>query len=73
MSADQLAKIAGDYFKPEQIEIISDLDAAITYAIEKATLSNQVSEGISAVLVTGSVVTAGGAKTYLERLASERK
>jgi dihydrofolate synthase/folylpolyglutamate synthase len=73
MSADQLAKIAGDYFKPEQIEIISDLDAAITYAIEKVTLSNQVSDGISAVLVTGSVVTAGGAKTYLERLASERK
>ena len=54
-----LLRLPVKYFKPEQIEVISDLEGAITYAIEKVNLSNQVSDGPGAVLITGSVVTAG--------------
>jgi dihydrofolate synthase/folylpolyglutamate synthase len=72
MAADELAKIATSYFKPEQIEVITDLNGAITYALEKATLSNQVSDGVTSVLITGSVVTAGSARSMLHRLAGNK-
>ena len=51
-----------------------DLNSAITYAMEQATLINQVSDGVSAVLVTGSVVTAGAARVILRKIErSEEK
>ena len=68
LAADQLAKIAGKYFQPEQIEVIGDLASAITYAVEKVSLANQVRDGVGAVLVTGSVVTAGSARVILRDL-----
>ena len=68
LAADQLAQIASRYFKPEQIEVIGDLAGAITYAVEKVSLANQVSDGVGAVLVTGSVVTAGSARAILRDL-----
>lgn len=68
LGANELAKVAAKFFKPEQIEIIPELRGAITYATEKATLSNQVNEGVSAVLITGSVVTAGQARGILRGL-----
>ena len=68
LDSGELAKIAAKYFKPEQIEVISDLGGAITYAIEKVNLSNQVSDGPGAVLITGSVVTAGLARGFVSRL-----
>ncbi len=68
LPANELAKIAAQFFKPEQIEIIPELRGAITYATEKANLSNQVNDGVSAVLITGSVVTAGQAKGILRVL-----
>jgi len=68
LDSGELAKIASKYFKPEQIEVISDLGGAITYAIEKVNLSNQVSDGPGAILITGSVVTAGMARGFISRL-----
>ena len=65
-----LAEIAGKYFRTEQIEVIPDLPTAITYAVEKVSLANQVNDGVGAVLVTGSVVTAGIARTKLKELGS---
>lgn len=51
-----------------------DLNSAITYAMEQATLINQVSDGVSAVLITGSVVTAGSARVILRKIGrSEEK
>jgi dihydrofolate synthase/folylpolyglutamate synthase len=73
MAADELAKIAASYFKPEQIEVITDLNSAITYALEKATLSNQVSDGVTSVLITGSVITAGSARSILRRMEGSKK
>ena len=51
-----------------------DLNSAITYAMEQATLINQVSDGVSAVVITGSVVTAGSARVILRKIGrSEEK
>jgi dihydrofolate synthase / folylpolyglutamate synthase len=51
-----------------------DLNSAITYAMEQATLINQVSDGVSAVVITGSVITAGSAREILRKIGrSEEK
>ncbi len=69
MNKDELAKIASQYFKSEQVEIISDMNSAITYAIEKVALYNQVNDGVAAVVITGSVATAGMARSIIKGLA----
>jgi dihydrofolate synthase/folylpolyglutamate synthase len=68
LAANDLAKIASKFFAAEQVEVISELRGAITYATEKANLSNQVNDGVSAVLVTGSVVTAGEARGIVRNI-----
>ena len=69
MNKDELAKIATQYFKAEQVEIIGDMNSAITYAIEKVALFNQVNDGVAAVVITGSVATAGMARSIIKALA----
>ena len=69
MNKDELAKIASQYFKAEQVEIIGDMNTAITYAIEKVALFNQVNDGVAAVVITGSVATAGMARSIVKGLA----
>ena len=72
LSADQLSKVASRHFKADQIEVIPDLTAALTFAIEKANLANQINEGVAAVLVTGSVATAGAARGIIRKLGGRR-
>ncbi len=69
MNKDELAKIASQYFKAEQVEIIGDMNTAITYAIEKVALFNQVNDRVAAVVITGSVATAGMARSIIKALA----
>jgi dihydrofolate synthase/folylpolyglutamate synthase len=68
LPANELAKIASQFFAAEQIEVIPEIRGAITYATEKANLSNQVNDGVSAVLVTGSVVTAGEGRSIVRSI-----
>jgi dihydrofolate synthase/folylpolyglutamate synthase len=68
LPANDLAMITKQFFAPEQIEVIPELRGAITYATEKANLSNQVNDGVSAVLITGSVVTAGDARMIVRNI-----
>ena len=68
LPANELAKLAEKFFKPEQLEVIPELRGAITYATEKANLSNQVNDGVTAVLITGSVVTAGEARSIVRNI-----
>ncbi len=68
LPANDLAQHAKKFFASEQIEVIPELRGAITYATEKANLSNQVNDGVSAVLVTGSVVTAGEAREIVRKI-----
>jgi dihydrofolate synthase/folylpolyglutamate synthase len=71
MPSDELAAIASSYFKSEQIEVMPDLKLALRFALEKATLANQVSDGVSAVVVTGSVLTAGEARGILREFGEK--
>ena len=64
----QLAELAISVFGSERVTIQETLVSAIKYAMDQVTLLNQVSEGVSAVLVTGSVVTAGETRAYFRTL-----
>jgi dihydrofolate synthase/folylpolyglutamate synthase len=65
---EELFKIAQSIFGAERTFMESDLQSAITYSMEQATLLNQVSDGANAVLITGSVVTVGEAKRIVKRI-----
>ena len=66
--ADLFAE-AIEIFGHERVYKEEELASAITYAMEQATLINQVSDGVSAVVITGSVVTAGSARVVLKKIA----
>ena len=68
LPVDALFAEAVKVFGAERVFKESDLRSAITYAIEQCTLLNQVSEGVSAVVVTGSVVTAGETRGIVRKL-----
>ncbi len=69
MPVDLLYEKAIAIFGVDRVYKESELQSAITYAMEQCTLINQVSEGISAVVVTGSVVTAGQTRTIVRKIA----
>jgi len=70
LPVDELYQRAVEVFGVERVFQENDLRAAIVYALEQCTLVNQVSEGISAVVVTGSVVTAGETRSILRKILS---
>jgi dihydrofolate synthase/folylpolyglutamate synthase len=65
---EELFKLAESIFGAERTFMESDLQSAITYSMEQATLLNQVSDGANAVLITGSVVTVGEATRIVKRI-----
>ena len=71
LNIDELFEQAVKVFGTERVFKENDLPTAIIYAMEQCTLLNQVSTGISAVVITGSVVTAGQARIALRRLDRE--
>jgi len=68
LPVDDLYDLALEIFGTERTFKERALATAITYAMEQATLINQVSEGVSAVVVTGSVVTAGSSRVILRKI-----
>jgi dihydrofolate synthase/folylpolyglutamate synthase len=74
LPVSQLFEEAVQVFGSERVYKEEDLNSAITYAMEQVTLINQVSDGVSAVVITGSVVTAGSARVLLRKIGrSEEK
>ena len=69
LPVDKLEELAVQVFGRDRVFVESDLKSAITYAMEQCTLVNQVSEGISAVVILGSVVTAGESKAIVRKIA----
>ncbi len=65
MPVDELAAVAVDVFGPDRVEVATRLDDALDAAIGAAETDGHVS-GVG-VLVTGSVVTVGEARTLLGR------
>ena len=72
LSADSLFNEAIKIFGAERTFKEGDLKSAITYATEQCSLVNQVSDGSSAVIVTGSFVTAGEARNILTAMKEAR-
>jgi dihydrofolate synthase/folylpolyglutamate synthase len=74
MPTAQLAAIAGEFIPDKSLVIAeSDLKHAIQSAIQQATDIENTSDSNAAVLITGSVVTAGEAKTILREIYGDRK
>jgi len=69
LPVDRLFELAIPIFGADRVYKEADLRTAITYAMEQCTLINQVSEGISAVVVTGSVVSAGETRAIVRSIA----
>ena len=74
LPADQLANIATEFISDKSlVKTESDLKSAIQSAIQQATDIENTSESKAAVLITGSVVTAGEAKAIVRQLIESRK
>lgn len=65
MPVDDLAAIAVDIFGPDRVDVATGLADAIGVAVERA--EEDAEFGGAGVLITGSVVTAGDARTLLSR------
>ena len=72
MDAAKLAELAGPVFGPERIRLAGRLDDAIEIAVGLADEASGDRPGDAAVLVTGSVVTAGDARILLGAAAPGR-
>lgn len=72
LPVEDLYTAAIEVFGVERVFKEADLQRAITTSIEQCTLINQTSEGVSAVLITGSVVTAGESRAILRRIVDSR-
>lgn len=72
LPVDRLYEEAIKVFGDSRVFKEPDLRTAIAQTIEQCTLVNQTSEGVSGVLITGSVVTAGESRAILQRLSEER-
>jgi len=72
LSVDALYAEAIKVFGTDRVFKEPDLRTAITTAIEQCTLINQTSDGISSVIVTGSVVTAGESRAIIRKIAESR-
>jgi dihydrofolate synthase/folylpolyglutamate synthase len=68
LPAVELAEVARDYFGEERVRVAERLDEAIDLAVSLADEADAAAAGVpgsTAVLVTGSVVTAGDAQLLL--------
>jgi dihydrofolate synthase/folylpolyglutamate synthase len=65
MSSAELVKIASAVFGPDRVFEVSDLNTALDKAVSDSV--RPLSEDTVGVLVTGSVVTVGEARTYLRK------
>jgi dihydrofolate synthase/folylpolyglutamate synthase len=65
MSSSDLEKIASSIFGSDRVFEVSDLNSALDKAV--ADSIRPLSEDTVGILVTGSVVTVGEARTYLRK------
>jgi folylpolyglutamate synthase/dihydropteroate synthase len=71
MPKEKLFELAKKIFGADRAFMEADLQSAISYSMEQATLLNQVSDGANAVLITGSVVTVGEGRKIVRRVAEQ--
>lgn len=64
---------AAQVFGSERVSVADNLHEAITRAIDQARLENAVNEINTAIIVTGSVVTAGEARAIVRKIKENKK
>jgi dihydrofolate synthase/folylpolyglutamate synthase len=69
MSSSELEKIASKIFGADRVFEVSDLATALDRAVGDAV--RPLSEDTVGIIVTGSVVTVGEARTYLRKKFSK--
>ena len=72
-SLDDLFDTAREIFGGERVQKFENLTSAISTAIEQAKLENAVQDSNIAVVIAGSVVTAGEARAIVRKLKETRK
>jgi dihydrofolate synthase/folylpolyglutamate synthase len=68
-----LSDRAKQIFGSERITVALNLEEAIVRAIEQAKLENAINETNTAIVVTGSVVTAGEARAIVRKLKENKR
>ena len=69
MPVGELERLAKQIFGHDRVSVIPTLRDAIRKSIEQAKLDNDINDGNCAVLITGSVVTAGEGRTIVKKYA----
>ena len=72
-SVDELFDTAREIFNSERVQKFETLELAISAAIEQAKLQNAIQDSNVAVVIAGSVVTAGEARAIVRKLKESRK
>ena len=72
-SVDDLFDTAREIFGGERVQKFENLTSAISTALEQAKLENAVQDSNIAVVIAGSVVTAGEARAIVRKLKETRK
>lgn len=72
LDIDSLFATAVKIYGNERVFREENLQSAISIAMEQCTLINQQREGVSAVLVTGSVVTAGESRAIVREILARK-
>lgn len=70
---DELFDIAREIFGADRVQKSETLTSAISMAIEQAKLENAVQDSNVAVVIAGSVVTAGEARAIVRKIKESRK
>lgn len=72
-SVDELFDTAREIFNSERVQKFETLELAISTAIEQAKFQNAIQDSNVAVVIAGSVVTAGEARAIVRKLKESRK
>jgi dihydrofolate synthase/folylpolyglutamate synthase len=74
LRAEELAEVAADIFGEHRVRVARRLDDALEVAVTLAETGGSLGESIGSggVLVTGSVITVGEARTLLDRTRPDR-
>lgn len=67
MDVNELENLAKQIFGRDRVTVIPILSDAIRKSIEQAKLDNDINDGNCAVLITGSVVTAGEGRSIVKK------
>lgn len=67
----QLKSLADEIFGGNRTMVIPTLGEAILAAMQLAKMNNDITDGNCAIIITGSVVTAGESKTFIRQLSKK--